>query len=129
MQAQLFLMFSGQAEEAFRFYAEVFPDCEILQLERYGPSGPGLEGTMMRGRLRLAGLDILGFDSFVNHDFTFTPASSIFVTCDTEDEIVRLANVLAEGGNLLMPLDNYGFSRQFAWLNDRFGVSWQLTLP
>jgi predicted 3-demethylubiquinone-9 3-methyltransferase (glyoxalase superfamily) len=67
-------------------------------------------------------------DSPVKHGFTFTPASSLFVECESEEEIQRLAAALAEGGAALMPLGNYGFSRQFAWVNDRFGVSWQLNL-
>jgi predicted 3-demethylubiquinone-9 3-methyltransferase (glyoxalase superfamily) len=62
----------------------------------------------------------------VKHSFTFTPAVSLFVRCDSEEEVSRLCSALAEGGNVLMPVGNYGFSRRFAWVNDRFGVSWQL---
>ena len=69
------------------------------------------------------------FDSPVKHAFTFTPASSLFVECESEDEIDRIAAALGDGGAVLMPLADYGFSRRFTWLNDRFGVSWQLNLP
>ena len=64
----------------------------------------------------------------MKHAFTFTPASSLFVECETEDGIGRIAAALGDGGAVLMPLGHYGFSRRFTWLNDRFGVSWQLNL-
>jgi predicted 3-demethylubiquinone-9 3-methyltransferase (glyoxalase superfamily) len=68
-------------------------------------------------------------DSPVKHNFTFTPAMSLFVDCADEAELDTLFAKLSEGGQVLMPLDNYGFSRKFGWLADKFGVSWQLNLP
>jgi predicted 3-demethylubiquinone-9 3-methyltransferase (glyoxalase superfamily) len=67
-------------------------------------------------------------DSVVKHGFTFTPAFSLFVRCESENDIRRLTDALAEAGTVLMPLGHYGFSRQFAWVNDRCGVSWKLNL-
>ena len=67
-------------------------------------------------------------DSPVRHDFTFTPAFSLFVECDSEDQIRWLFEELSEEGRVFMPLESYGFSRQFTWVADRFGVSWQLNL-
>jgi predicted 3-demethylubiquinone-9 3-methyltransferase (glyoxalase superfamily) len=67
-------------------------------------------------------------DSYVRHAFTFTPAISLFVTCQSEAEIDQLFARLSEGGQILMPLDAYPFSEKFAWITDRYGVSWQLTL-
>jgi predicted 3-demethylubiquinone-9 3-methyltransferase (glyoxalase superfamily) len=69
------------------------------------------------------------FDSPVKHGFTFTPSFSFFVDCDSEEEMSRIAPALAEGGGVLMEQADYGFSRQFTWVSDRFGVSWQLNLP
>ncbi|MBO9561030.1 MAG: VOC family protein [Caulobacter sp.] len=124
-----FLMFQNQdAEAAMTFYVSLFSDGEILDIERYGAAGPGLEGTVIRARFRVGGQEVFVSDSFVKHAFGFTPSSSLFVDCASEDEIVRLSAVLAEGGAVLMPLGDYGFSKRFAWVNDRFGVSWQLNL-
>ena len=61
--------------------------------------------------------------------FTFTPSISLFVECESDAEIERLAGALGEGGQFMMPLGDYGFSRRFAWVSDRFGVSWQINLP
>lgn len=123
-----FLMFEGKAEEAMNFYVSVIPDSRILDIQRYGVEGPGAEGSVMRASFSLAGLTVMCIDSPVSHGFTFTPASSLFVTCSSKAEIDRIAGALGEGGQALMPLDDYGFSRRFTWLNDRYGVSWQLNL-
>lgn len=67
-------------------------------------------------------------DSSVKHEFTFTPAISLYVKCDTEDEIDRLFEKLTQDGAVLMPLQAYPFSQKFCWVVDKFGVSWQLSL-
>ena len=123
-----FLMFEGQAEAAMSFYAGLFEGAEIVRLDRFGPEGPGPEGQVSHGVIRIAGRDHRVFDSPAHHAFTFTPAISLFVDCADEAEIDRLWAGLSEGGTALMPLGEYGFSRKFGWLNDRFGVSWQLHL-
>lgn len=128
-QVTPFLMFQGNAEEAMKFYVAVFPEGEISEVVRYGPGQPGAEGSVMKARFSLAGQAVMCIDSPVKHDFTFTPAFSFFVDCESEQQLGHLAAALAEGGATLMPLGNYGFSRQFTWLNDRYGVSWQLNLP
>lgn len=123
-----FLMFEGKAEEAMKFYVSLFPGSEILDIVRYGPGQAGAEGSVMKATFSIAGQTVMCIDSPVKHAFTFTPAFSLFVECESEDEIRRLSSVLSEGGAPLMPLGNYGFSRLFAWHNDRYGVSWQLIL-
>ena len=123
-----FLMFEGNAEEAMTFYISLFPGSEVTDIVRYGPGQAGAEGSVMKARFRLGEQAVMCIDSPMKHAFTFTPAFSFFVECESEEELGRLAAALAEGGTTLMPLGNYGFSRQFTWLNDRFGVSWQLNL-
>lgn len=122
-----FLMFQGRAEEAMNHYVSLFEDSRIDHLTRYGPDGPGEEGTVMFAAFTLAGRRFTAIDSAVEHDFEFTPSLSLFVDCESEDQIRALYAGLSEGGEDLMALGDYGFSELFAWINDRFGVSWQLT--
>ena len=121
-------MFSGQAEEAINFYVSLFDQSEILSIRRYGPNEPGAEGSVMHATFSLNGREFMAIDSNVQHAFTFTPAISLLVACGSEAEIDRLFARLSEGGQVLMPLDAYPFAEKFAWVDDRYGVSWQLTL-
>jgi predicted 3-demethylubiquinone-9 3-methyltransferase (glyoxalase superfamily) len=121
-------MFEGKAEEALNFYVSLFPGAEVLGVLRHGPTGSGVEGSLAKASFRIGGQTILCTDSIVKHDFSFTPAFSLFVECDSEDEIRRLYSALLAGGSAPMPIGEYGFSRMFAWVNDRYGVSWQLNL-
>ena len=129
MNVTPFLMFEGRCEEAMNFYVALVPDSRIVDIKRYGPGQPGKEGSVMRASFVVGGQTVMCIDSPAKHAFTFTPASSLFVDCDNEAQIDRIVATLAEGGQFLMPLGSYGFSRKFAWLNDRFGVSWQINLP
>jgi predicted 3-demethylubiquinone-9 3-methyltransferase (glyoxalase superfamily) len=124
-----FVMFpkDAKAEQAMQFYASVFPNAKIEKLERFGAGEQGKEGTVKSGALSIAGQAIMFFDSPVRHAFDLTPAISFFVECDSADEVRRLAAALGEGGEDLMPVDNYGFSELFAWVADRFGLTWQLS--
>ncbi|MDQ8043491.1 MAG: VOC family protein [Solirubrobacteraceae bacterium] len=122
-----FLMFEGRAEEAVRAYAELF-DGEITKLERYGADGPGPEGTIFQATLRLGGQDVMVTDSFVEHGFSFTPSMSLWVDCVDAADVDAKAAALVEGGSFLMPPGDYGFSERFAWVSDRFGVTWQLSV-
>ncbi|MBK1787742.1 VOC family protein [Prauserella cavernicola] len=124
-----FLMFQNDdAAEAMSFYLSLFPDSAVLSEQRYGPDGPGKDGTIVMAEFTLAGQKFRCSDSHVRHEFDFTPSMSTFVTCDSTDDLKRVYAALGEGGQALMPLDDYGFG-PFAWVNDRFGVSWQLNAP
>ena len=125
-----FLMFQGgKAEEAMNYYTSLIEDSEITSISRYGANEAGDEGTVMHATFSLKGQEFMCIDSNVKHAFSFTPSFSIYITCDSEKEINNLYEKLIMGGQALMPLDDYGFSEKFGWINDRFGVSWQLNLP
>lgn len=122
-----FLMFqNGDAEDAMNFYVSLFPGASIRSIERFGPEGPGKEGSVMTGIVDLNGLAIMFLDSPVKHGFTFTPATSLFVDCESAEEVDGLFEKLSGGGKVLMPLGSYPFARRFGWIDDKFGVSWQL---
>lgn len=122
-----FLMFEGVAEEAMSLYVGLFSGT-VRSVERWGPGEPGKEGLFKRATFTLAGHELVAFDSPAKHEFTFTPSTSLFVECETEAELDAAYAKLVEGGKALMPLGQYGFSRKFGWVNDRYGVSWQLNL-
>lgn len=125
------LMFqNGRAEEALRRYEEVFEgDFTIDELDTYAETAPGPTGKVQLAVCTLLGQRITCVDSPVQHGFGMTPAISLFVDVEDDDELQRLFIGLSEGGEVFMPLGNYGFSRRFGWVADRFGVPWQLNLP
>ena len=125
--AKPFLMFQGGiAQAALDLYFATFPDSRIVKVERYAAGEPGAAGTIKVATFTLCGREFMCSDSPIKHGFTFTPSSSTFVDFDSLAELERVYAALMDGGQALMPLDNYGFSMRFGWLNDRFGVSWQL---
>ncbi|HYH13531.1 MAG TPA: VOC family protein, partial [Thermomicrobiales bacterium] len=112
-----FFMFYGQTEEALTFYTSLFDNSGIVSMSKYGPEGPGAEGTVQHAIFTLAGQQYMAIDSNAgDHAFTFTPAISIWVDCESEEEIDRLYGSLPEGGGELMPIGDYGFSRKFGWV-------------
>jgi predicted 3-demethylubiquinone-9 3-methyltransferase (glyoxalase superfamily) len=123
-----FLMFEGDAEEALGLYVSAFDDAEVVEIRRFGEDGPGAEGTIEAAVLRLGDQRVRLFDSPVEHAFGFTPAVSLFVELDSAGEVDAAFERLSAGGGVLMPLGEYPFSPHFAWINDRFGVSWQLSV-
>ena len=127
--ASPFLMFQGgSAQAALDLYFATLPDSRMVRVERYAQGDPGPAGTIKVAVFTLCGREFMCSDSPISHGFSFTPASSIFVHFDSQAELERIFGILSEGGRVLMPLANYGFSERFGWLNDRFGVSWQLNL-
>jgi len=120
-------MFDGVAEQAMNLYTSLFPESEVYEAVRYKEGES--EGKLQYASFCLNGNDFICIDTPVQHDFTFTPATSIFVDCESFEEIENLYSELSKNGSELMPLGNYGFSQKFGWINDRFGVSWQLNLP
>lgn len=129
MQVTPFLMFQGDAEAAIDFYRGLFPEFEVVELTRWGAEGPGKEGSIYQASLSIAGQMVRCFDSPPVHDFGFTPSFSFFIDCDDEAQIEALWAALSDGGKALMGIGDHGFSRRFGWVQDRFGISWQLNLP
>jgi predicted 3-demethylubiquinone-9 3-methyltransferase (glyoxalase superfamily) len=123
-----FLMFTGQAEEAIQFYTSLFGNSEVTRLSRYKANEAGTEGSIQHASFTLNGQEFMAIDSNVEHGFTFTPSLSIYVRCKSEAEIDNAFSKLSEGGQVLMPLDHYPFSKKFGWVADKYGVSWQLSL-
>ncbi|QGZ37077.1 VOC family protein [Stappia indica] len=122
------LMFQGNARAALETYEAVFPDFTIDMLELNGDD-TAAPGTVRMAKASFAGQSLIVIDSPIPHDFDFTPSMSLFVEMGGAETLDAAFARLSEGGKVLMPPDNYGFSPRFGWLTDRFGLSWQLSLP
>lgn len=123
------LTFQDQnAENAMNFYVALFENSRILSVTRWGAGGPVKEGLIMQASFELDGNLFMCSDSPPVHDWDFSPAVSNYLECENESEINRLFEKLSENGTVTMPLNNYGFSQQFGWVLDQYGVSWQLNL-
>ena len=118
-----FLMFVGEqygkADEAMSFYISLFKNSSVTRIERYGAGEAEAEGTVKHARFALNGQQFMAMDSAREHPFTFTPAISFFVSCETQKEIDYFWEKLSAGGEK----DRCG------WLKDKFGVSWQIVPP
>ena len=120
-----FLMFEGKAQEAIDFYLSLFKRSEVVNITKYD-SGE-MSGKIQFGVIKINGIDLIFLDSSINHDFSFTPSMSLFVNCESEEEVDNLFVKISLEGNVLMPLDIYPFAKKYAWVADKFGVTWQLS--
>jgi predicted 3-demethylubiquinone-9 3-methyltransferase (glyoxalase superfamily) len=109
-----FLWFNAQAEEAMNFYVSVFKNSKVLSVTRYGKAGPGAEGTVMSATFELEGQEFFALNG--GPQFTFSPAISLFVNCETQQEVDELWEKLSAGGQ----------KNRCGWLTDKFGLSWQI---
>ena len=128
-----FLMFVGEqygkAEEAIKFYTSLFKNSKVKSIEHFNTGDArGKEGTVKHALFTIDGLEYMAIDSPLGHQFTFTPAISIYVKCENENEIDTLFDKLSKNGQVFMPLNKYPFSDKFGWLSDKYGISWQLNL-
>ena len=122
------LMFYGAASEAMELYQSEFDEFKIQEINKYGDSDGEMAGKIKIAKVKFADHDLIIIDSPPVHDFTFTPAMSLFVDFEETADLDHAFEVLSTNGKVFMPLDNYGFSPRFGWVQDRFGVSWQLNL-
>lgn len=125
-----FLWFNDQAEAAVAFYTGLFNDSRTKTPERYGKEGADIAGqpvgSVMTIEFEIAGYRLIALNGGPAYDFT--PAISFTVNCENRSELENLWENLSAGGKILMPLDKYSFSERYGWLQDKFGVSWQLNL-
>jgi len=109
-----FLWFDGKAEEAANFYTSIFKNSKVLNIARYGEAGPGPKGTVMTATFQIEGQQFTALNG--GPHYTFSPAISFFVNCETQSEVDELWEKLGAGGREV----------QCGWLQDKFGVSWQI---
>ena len=109
-----FLWFDGKAEEAMNLYVSVFKNSKVVSVTRYGEAGPGPKGTVMSATFQLEGQQFYALNG--GPQYKFTPAISLFVSCETQQEVDELWNRLSAGGHK----DRCG------WLQDKYGLSWQI---
>src|SRR4051812_4670014 len=129
MRATPFFMFQGSnAEGWLDLVIEVVPEAHVRSILRNGADGPGIERSVAMAEVEIGGLLVRCNDSPPVHDFTFTPSVSLFLDIDSDTQHSAIHDQLARDGVVLMPPDDYGFSRRFSWVQDRFGVSWQLNV-
>lgn len=124
------LWYDNQAEEAAKFYTSLFKNSSIGSIVRFGNEGREIHGrepgSVMTVEFELEGQKFVGLNG--GPVFQFNPSISLFVSCDTKEEVDRLFAKLSDGGAVLMPLQEYPFSERFAWVQDKYGLSWQLML-
>lgn len=106
----------GNAEEAINFYTSLFDNAEIETIERYGPGQNENEDAVVHARFSLFGEQFMGMESSLEHDFTFTEATSFLVGCRDQEEVDKYWDALTDGGE----------EQPCGWLKDRYGVSWQI---
>ena len=109
-----FLWFDGKAEEAANFYVSVFRNSKVLSVTRYGEAGPGPKGSVMSAVFQLEGQEFYALNG--GPQFKFSPAISLFVNCETQQEVDELWEKLSAGGK----------TNRCGWLDDKFGLTWQI---
>ena len=109
-----FLWFNGRVDEAINFYTTVFKNAQLVDSHYLPGETPGVKGKALTATLRLNGVEFMLLDG--GPMFSFTPAISFFVKCETQEEVDHYWEKLAEGGS----------TNQCGWLTDKFGVTWQI---
>src|SRR5690348_8984295 len=124
-----FLMFTGGAEEAINLYRAAFKDTVVISLKKFEKSEHmNIEGKVEKAIVKIYGQELIFYDSPPIHEFQFTPSLSLFIKFESEKELDTAYEALSKDGKVMMPPGEYPFSKKYAWLSDKFGVSWQLSL-
>jgi two-component system sensor histidine kinase QseC len=109
-----FLWFDGKAEEAAKFYVSIFQNAKITDTLYYGDAGPGPKGAVLTVTFEIDGQEFVGLNG--GPHYSFTPAVSFLIQCDSQDEIDYYWDKLLAGGKPM----------QCGWLSDKYGLSWQV---
>lgn len=109
-----FLWFDNNAEEAIRFYISIFPNSKILSMQRHASGESGAKSNFISGTFELEGQRFMALNG--GPMFSFSPAISLFVSCETQREVDELWDKLSAGGA----------KERCGWLKDKFGISWQI---
>lgn len=121
-----YIWFDDQAEEAAKFYVSIFKNSKINDSSFYADGLPKPKESLMSVSFELCGQKFIAMNG--GPYFTITPAISFFVNCETSDEVESIWRLLSKDGMALMELGKYPFSEKFGWLQDKFGVTWQINL-
>ncbi len=125
-----FLWFDNNAEEAVNFYTSLFKNSKEGSASHYEEAGAKISGrprgSVMTVPFQLYGQNFTALNG--GPHFKFNPSVSFLVNCKTENEVQKLWDKLSVGGKALMPLDKYPFSEKYGWIEDKYGVSWQIIL-
>ncbi|CAD7360068.1 MULTISPECIES: VOC family protein [Staphylococcus] len=125
-----FLMFNGNAEEAIQRYTSLFQDSEIITMVKYDDTIPEQAGKVQHSIFTLNGQVFMAIDNMNGAEIEMNPAMSLYVTVKDQFEMDTLYNGLKDGGAILMPKTEMPPQyREFAWVQDKFGVNFQLALP
>ena len=120
-----FITIEKRAKEALEFYESVFPSFTLKSRTHHTEPHNDL---VMVAVFSIQGQEIMISDSFISHEWKINPGISFFADLQSKETLENLAASLSDGGKIHMPVGNYGFSSLFGWVEDKFGVNWQLNV-
>lgn len=120
-----FITLEGKAKQALDLYKSVFPSFDLISIQNHAEPHDEL---IMVATFSIEGQEVMISDSPISHEWSLTPGISFFVEIGSEEYLENYANSLSRNGKVMMPVGNYGFSKMFTWVEDEFGVNWQLNV-
>ena len=120
-----FITLEGKAKQALDLYKSVFPSFDLISIQNHAEPHDEL---IMVATFSVEGQEVMISDSPISHEWEITPGISFFVELSSEKDLENYANSLSKNGKVMMPAGNYGFSKMFTWVEDEFGVNWQLNV-
>ena len=120
-----FITLEGKAKQALDLYKAVFPSFDLISIQNHAEPHDEL---IMVATFSVEGQEVMISDSPISHEWEITPGISFFVELSSEKDLENYANSLSRNGKVMMPAGNYGFSKMFTWVEDEFGINWQLNV-